>query len=102
MLNPLKIDFKGSNLAIDFSWECGGRCMCFHLSSVLTFGRLLCSAGRCCLSLSRGGCLPVSDSLPFVWESNAVGFGVTWLKFAVKLLKVSYAQEMVLGEALVK
>lgn len=71
--------------------------MCFHLSSVLTFGRLLCSAGRCCLSLSRGGCLPGSDSVPFVWESYAVGFGLTWLKFAVKLLKVSYVQEMVLG-----
>lgn len=77
MLNPLKIDFKESNLAIDFSRECGGRCMCFHLSSVLTFGRFLCSAGRCCLSLSRGGCLPVSDSVPVVGGSHAVGFGPT-------------------------
>lgn len=54
--------------------------MCFLLSSVLTFGRLLCSAGRCCLSLSRGGCLLVSDSVPLVWESYAVGFGLSWLK----------------------
>lgn len=54
--------------------------MCFHLSSVLTFGRFLCSAGRCCLSLSRGGCLPVSDSVPVVGGSHAVGFGPTWLK----------------------